>query len=238
MTEIAATEITAADLERLTEWDTPTICNGLEVTNPERRASGFTTGAMVCAFPELKPICGYARTATIRAVAAANRSAAENMAARQSYYEYVAGQPGPTVVVIQDLDAEPGFGAFWGEVNTAIHKGLGALGVVTDGSIRDLDACAPGFQLLARKVGPSHAHVHVVDNGGQVNIFGMVVQDNDIIHADRHGAVIVPRDAVKKLPDAIDLLTRKEAVILEAARAPGFDIEKLKTAMGQSADIH
>jgi len=233
------TDITAADLERLTEWDTPTICNGLEVTNPERRALGFTTGEMVCAFPDLKPICGFARTATIRAMAPAKRSAAENVAARQTYYDYVAnGGPAPAITVIQDLDSEPGFGAFWGEVNTAIHKGLGALGVVTDGSIRDLDACAPGFQLVARKVGPSHAHVHVVDHGGQVNIFGMIVNDGDVIHADRHGAVVVPADAVKKLPDAIDLLTRREAVILEAARAPGFNFETLKAAMGQSADIH
>lgn len=232
------TEISAADLDRLTAWDTPTICNALELTNPERRATGFTTGHMVCAFPELKPICGYARTATIRAVAPPVRSAAENLATRQAYYEYVAAKPGPTVSVIQDLDPEPGFGAFWGEVNTAIHKGLGALGVVTDGSIRDLDACAKGFQLVAGRVGPSHAHVHLVSHGGQVNIFGMVVNDGDIIHADRHGAVVVPRDAVKKLPDAVDLLTRREAVILDAARAPDFNIDKLKAAMGQSAEIH
>lgn len=232
------TEISAADLDRLTAWDTPTICNALEITNPERRATGFTTGSMVCAFPDLKPICGFARTATIRAVSPAVRSAAENLATRQAYYEYVAAKPGPTVVVIQDLDAEPGYGAFWGEVNTAIHKGLGALGVVTDGSIRDLDACAPGFQLVARKVGPSHAHVHLVDHGGQVNVFGMVVKDGDVVHADRHGAVVIPRDAVKKLPDAVDLLTRREAVILDAARAPGFDIEKLKAAMGKSSEIH
>ncbi|WP_028794931.1 RraA family protein [Thalassobaculum salexigens] len=233
------TDITAADLERLTDWDTPTICNGLEVTNPERRALGFTTGVMFCAFPELKPICGYARTATIRAMVAPKRTGAENVASRQAYYEYVAkGGPAPSISVIQDLDSEPGFGAFWGEVNTSIHKGLGALGVITDGSIRDLDASAPGFQLLARKVGPSHAHVHVVDHGGQVNIFGMVVNDGDIVHADRHGAVVIPPEAVKKLPDAIDLLTRREAVILDAARAPDFSFDKLKAAMGQSADIH
>ena len=232
------TDLTAADLAALTAWDTPTICSGLEVTNPDRRATGFTTQNMVCAFPDLKPICGYARTATIRAVAPADRTAAGNLAARQAYYAHVAETPGPTVTVIQDLDPDPGFGAFWGEVNTAIHKGLGSLGVVTNGSIRDLDACAPGFQLLAGKVGPSHAHVHVVDFGGQVNVFGMLVKAGDIVHADRHGAVVVPADAVRKLPEAIDLLTRREAVILDAARAEDFDIDKLKAAMGGAAEIH
>ena len=231
-------KITLADLQKLTEWDTPTICNGLEVTNPERRALGFTVEQMVCAYPDQKPICGYARTATIRAVAAPKRTAAENLSLRQAYYRYVAEGQGPTVSVIQDLDPNPGFGAFWGEVNTAIHSGLGALGLVTNGSIRDLDACAPGFQMLAGKVGPSHAHVHVVDYGGQVNIFGMLVDNGDIIHADRHGAVVVPADAVKKLPETIKLLERKEKVILDAARAPGFDIDKLTAAMGSAAEIH
>ena len=230
--------ITLADLQKLTEWDTPTICNGLEVTNPERRALGFTVEQMVCAYPDQKPICGYARTATIRAVAPPKRTAAENLNLRQAYYRYVAEGQGPTVSVIQDLDPNPGFGAFWGEVNTAIHSGLGALGLVTNGSIRDLDACAPGFQMLAGKVGPSHAHVHVVDYGGQVNIFGMLVDNGDIIHADRHGAVVVPADAVKKLPETIKLLERKEKVILDAARAPDFDIDKLTAAMGSAAEIH
>lgn len=232
------TDITRADLDKLCEWDTPTICNGLELTNPERRATGFTIEQMVCAYPDQKPICGYARTATIRAVAPPQRTPAENVASRQGYYRYVAEGQGPTVIAIQDLDPNPGFGAFWGEVNTAIHSGLGGLGLVTNGSIRDLDACAPGFQMLAGKVGPSHAHVHVVDHGGQVNIFGMLVNSGDIIHADRHGAVVVPADAVKKLPDAIDLLTRREEVILSAARGKNFTIDTLIAAMGSASEIH
>jgi regulator of RNase E activity RraA len=231
-------EITLADLQKLTEWDTPTICNGLELTNPERRSLGFTVEQMVCAYPDQKPICGYARTATIRAVAPPKRTGAENLALRQAYYRYVADGQGPTISVIQDLDPNPGFGAFWGEVNTAIHSGLGALGLVTNGSIRDLDACAPGFQMLAGKVGPSHAHVHVVDHGCQVNVYGMLVDHGDIIHADRHGAVVVPAGAVKKLPEAIGLLERREKVILDAARASDFDIEKLTAAMGSAAEIH
>jgi regulator of RNase E activity RraA len=126
----------------------------------------------------------------------------------------------------------------WGEVNTAVHKGLGCLGAVTNGSIRDLPDCAPGFQLLAGKVGPSHGHGHVVDFGGQVNVFGMNVRHGDIIHADRHGAVVVPADAVAKIPAAVELLVRREAVILDAARKPGFNIEILKRAMADSAEIH
>lgn len=232
-------DFTNTDLQLLTTWDTPTICNALEVVAPHRRTTGFTTRPMVCAFPDLKPIVGRARTATIRALDAPAGTPEELRARRIGYYEYVASGGGDgTITVIQDLDPVPGFGAFWGEVNTAVHKGLGSLGLVTDGSIRDLDAIAPGFQLLAGVVGPSHAHVHVVDWGQPVNIFGMAVQHDDIVHADRHGAVVIPGDVVKEVPAAVDLLTRREAVILEAARAPDFDIEKLRRAMSDSADIH
>ena len=232
------TAIDLAALDALRAWDTPTICNALEVVVPHRRATGFTVEHLHCLDPNLKPIVGYARTATFRSVEPSPLPADAVKAKRAAYYEYVAAPPGPTVVVIQDLDPNPGFGAFWGEVNTAVHKGLGALGCVTNGSMRDLDDCAPGFQLLAGKVGPSHAHGHIVDFGGQVNVAGMTVNDGDIVHADRHGAVVVPREAVAKLPAAVELLTRREAVILAAARSGGFDIDTLKRAMADSAEIH
>ena len=232
------TTVTAHDLERLAAWDTPTICNALELVVPDRRATGFTVRPLVCADPELRPIVGWARTATIRGSAPSGVAPAQQQRDRIGYYEYVASGARPAVAVIQDLDPDPGFGAFWGEVNTAVHKGLGVLGVVTNGSIRDLDACAPGFQLLAGLVGPSHAHVHVVDTGCPVDVHGMVVEHDAIVHADRHGAVVVPPEAVRELPAAVDLLTRREAVILECARQPDFGIEKLRRAMADASDIH
>lgn len=233
------TNLTQADLDALTAWDTPTICNALELTSPERRATGFTVRHLHCPFPHLKPIIGYARTAMIRSKHVPTRDKAAMRQQRTGYYEYVAAGPRPTVSVIQDLDGpDVGFGAFWGEVQTNIHKGLGCLGVVTDGCIRDLDMVADGFQMLAASYAPSHAHVHLVDFGGQVQVAGMIVSSNDLIHADRHGAVVVPADAVKKIPAAVDLLTRREKVILDAAKSPDFEIEKLKKAMGEADEIH
>jgi len=232
------TSLTRADLEVLAQWDAPTICNGLELLDARYRTSGFTTQNMVCLFPAQKPIVGYARTALIRATTPPTVDAAEARAMRIRYYEHVAAQPLPSIAVLQDLDPDPGYGAFWGEVNTSIHKGLGSVGAVTNGSFRDLDACAPGFQLLGGKVAPSHAWVHLTDIACEVNVFGMAVRPNDIIHADRHGAVVVPAECVKKLPAAIELLTRREAVILGAARAPGFDIAVLRKALADSAEIH
>ena len=235
---MAKTDITAADLKKLTDWDTPTICNGLEHLSSDYRVKSFTVEQMQCFDPSLPPIIGYARTAMIRSMTPPEGQPEEIREKRARYYETIAAEPNPSISVIQDLDPTPGFGAFWGEVNTAIHKGLGCLGVVTNGSFRDIDECAPGFQLLGGKVAPSHAWVHLVGIECEVNIFGMAVKPNDIIHADRHGAVVVPADCVKELPAAIDVLTRREAVILNVARAPGFNVDILKKAMADSAEIH
>ena len=225
-------------LDRLRAIDTPTICNALELVVPERRGIGFTSRPLVCLHPDMPPIVGYARTATIRAAQPPSASAADERRNRLDYYAYVESGPRPSIVVIEDLDPDPGVGAFWGEVNTSIHKGLGALGVITNGSIRDLDQCAPGFQLLAGMVGPSHAYVRVESFGGQVSVAGMTVQPDDLIHADRHGAVVVPADAAASLPAAADLLARREAVILAASRRDDFDARALAKAIGEGDDIH
>ncbi len=227
------------ELAALRAWDTPTICNALEITSPERRAVGFTVEPLVCAFPDLPPIVGYARTAQIRAHQPTSRPPAEMVAQRLEYYRYVAAESGPTVAIIQDMDGpRRGYGAFWGEVQSTIHINLGCLGVVTDGSVRDIDACAPGFQFIADRIGPSHAHVHLEDFGQAVNIAGMLVNSGDLVHADRHGAVVIPHDVAREVPAACELLERREAVILEACRQPDFDVEALGRAMADSADIH
>jgi regulator of RNase E activity RraA len=230
--------ITPELLARLAAADTPTVCNALELVVPERRAKGFTTRPFVVAFPALAPIVGVARTATIRAREPSSRAPAEAKALRLDYYRYVAAEALPTVAVIQDLDDPPGFGAFWGEVNSAVHKGLGCLGCITNGSIRDLDLLAPGFQLLAGSVGPSHAWVHIEAFGCDVEVHGMTVRHGDLVHADRHGAVVIPAEAASRLPEAIELCGRREAPILAAARAPGFTVEKLAAAWAEAEDIH
>ena len=230
--------LSAAELEELGEFDTPTICNALEVVVPERRALGFTTESVICPFPDLKPMVGYARTAMIRSTQPSGLSGAEQRAARLEYYRYVAGGAGPKVVVIQDVDSRVGFGCFWGEVQTAVHKGLGCLGLITNGGVRDLDAIAPSFQVLCGKVTPSHAHVHSIAMGGVVDVFGMVVRSNDLVHADRHGAVVIPSEFAREVAKAARLCMRREEPILKAARGPGFSLEVLEKAMAEAAEIH
>lgn len=229
--------ITHDDLQVLAQWDTPTICNALEITNPERRGWGFTVDPFAVLDADLPPIVGYARTAKIRAGSPDLSDGAKGMEARFPYYEYVASQNAPAVLLIEDVDPHPGIGAFWGEVHTAVHKGLGIAGCVTNGSFRDLTDSAPGFQILGGMVNPSHAFVHYIDFNCQVTVHGMTVNHGDIIHADQHGAVIVPEDAVKKIPAAVATISAKEKLILDAARRDDFSVEKLKAAIS-GGDIH
>ena len=228
-----------ASLQALTAWDTPTICNALEVIVPARRTLGFTRRPLVAPFPELKPVVGFARTAMIRSREAHPRDRESANRIRLGYYEHIAAQPLPSLSVIQDIDApDTGFGAFWGEVQTHVHKGLGCAGVITDGSVRDLEAMAPDFLVLAGSVMPSHAHVHLVDYGGTVSVAGMTVSPNDVIHADRHGAVVIPPEAVKEIPAAVALIARREKVIIDASKAPGFSVARLRQAFDEQEDIH
>jgi len=182
---------------------------------------------------------GYARTATIRSTHPHELDTKAARAQRIAYYEYVASGPGPQIVVIQDLDGpDRGFGAFWGEVQSTVHKALGCVGVITDGCIRDIPQWAPGLNVLAGSIAPSHAHVHLADFGKEVRVAGMVVRSGDLIHADRHGAVVIPHELAEKVPAACELMARKEAVILEMARKPGFNVEMLKEALAKQDEIH
>ena len=230
-------QISDAQIEALRNIDTPTICNLIEMAAPERRGYGYTVEHLHCIFPEMKPIVGYAKTATMRAKQPSKYTAQEYLQIRNNYFDYLNDGDLPKVSIVQDVDERPGYGAFWGEVFTAVHKALGCVGAVTNGSVRDLDMIADDFQLLAGVIAPSHAFVHAVDWGCEVNVHGMVVQDGDLIHADRHGAVVVPTDAVSDIIDQLDLMVRREKVVLDVARGPDFNVEKLKSAWKESTEI-
>ena len=229
--------ITKKQIDALREIDTPTICNLIEMAKPSRRGYGYTVEHLHCLFPDMKPVVGYAKTATMRAKQPSKFSPEEYLQIRNNYFDYLDRGDAPKISVVQDLDERPGYGAFWGEVFSACHKALGCAGAVTNGSIRDLDMIADNFQLLAGVIAPSHAFIHIVDWNCEVNVHGMVVQDGDLIHADRHGAVVVPIDVVDEIIAALDLMVRREKVILDVARGSNFNVERLKDAWKQSSQI-
>jgi regulator of RNase E activity RraA len=220
--------------EHLRRFDTPTICNALEIVRGYRFADGFTRQTLMAAFPGLPPIVGFARTARFVSSVPFDPARKERLL---GYYDFLAQGAQPTIAVIEDVDTHPGLGAFWGEVNTTVHWGLGCHGAVTNGSMRDLDAMCPFFQCLAAALTPSHVNAQIVDFGTPVNVLGMAVETGQVVHADKHGAVVFTLDEGEKLPAAIDLMVRREQVLLEAARKPGFSAAAMREAMGVSERV-
>jgi regulator of RNase E activity RraA len=219
------------EMDFLKSIDTPTVCNLIEIVAPQRRGAFYTVKHLHCPFPDLPPMVGFAKTVTIKAKDAIPLDASYAQR-RLDYLDYVAAEPRPSIMLIEDLDGEHvGYGAFWGEVQSNVHKGLGCLGTVTNGSIRDIPQIPDNFQMLAGSIGPSHAYVHVVELGCPVSIHGMAAESGDLIHADRHGAVVVPQEKILEMKAALDGLVKREARIIEAARTPGVTADKIKAAM-------
>ncbi|MEU3983241.1 hypothetical protein AB0F77_24665 [Streptomyces sp. NPDC026672] len=140
---------------------------------------------------------------------------------------------------LEDLDGDrAGTGCMWGEVNTTIHQRLGCLGTVTNGSVRDVDDNAPGFQILAGGVVPSRAHTWITGFGRPVTVHGMEVHHGDLVHADQHGAVRIPAPLVDQVLAAADTVTRRERALLATVRADSFTAAGLREAFRASDEIH
>lgn len=216
-------------LTLLRNVDTPTVCNAIEVAQGKRGFNAFTRGTMMAS--EAKGvIVGYAVTAQIAALAPPTEDAATIRARRMAYYKAMAEGPKPSVAVVEDLDYPDCIGAYWGEVNTTIHKGFGMSGALTNGVMRDLGDLAPDFPVVAGSVGPSHGFVHVRSVNEPIRIMGMEVRPGDLIHADRHGAVVIPPSVVAQLRGAIQKMQTTEKLVLDPARAEGFDFDAFEAA--------
>ena len=221
-------------LNVLRSVDTPTVCNAIEAAQGKRGFNNFTKGTMITSAPEERgAVVGYALTAKIAASAAPEEPADEIKKSRMSYYKYMAEGQKPSVAVIEDCDYPNCVGAFWGEINTTVHKGFGISGVVTNGVVRDLGDLPSGFPVIAGSVGPSHAFVHVKSFGIPVSVFGLSVEQGDLIHADRHGALVIPTEVISSLQNAIETLIATERLVLDPAKQPEFDFEAFTKAWAE-----
>jgi regulator of RNase E activity RraA len=222
--------MTPSLLEKLRSVDTPTVCNAIEVAQGKRGFNAFTRGTMLCSAPDEPAVVGYARTAKIAAVAPPSEPSDVIKKRRMAYYKHMADAPLPAVAVVEDMDYPDCIGAYWGEINTTVHKGFGLSGTLTNGVMRDLGDVPGGYPVIAGSIGPSHGFVHVREIGTPVEIFGMSVTDGDLIHADRHGAIVIPADIISVLENAIDKLLSTEHLILEPARKDEFDFDAFEKA--------
>ena len=224
--------IPADVLALLQRVDTPTVCNAIEVAQGKRGFDAYTKGTMQCSAVG-QSMVGFARTAKIAGREAPTEAPDVIRARRLDYFRNMAGGPRPAIAVLEDVDFPNCVSAWWGEVHTNVHKGLGLNGALTNGVMRDLGDLADGFPVVAGSVGPSHAFVHVRELGTAVNVFGMTVNQGDLVHADQHGGLVIPPDVIPHLKGAIEKMWAGEQIILGPAKDPDFNIDKLLAAWAE-----
>ena len=231
----SSTRLSNAALLELRRWNTPTIYNGWEqITAHDVADTGFNLEETRDFMPQMGPMIGYAVTLVVEP----SDPAHQRPEAWQAYRRYVAQQPGPKIVVVQDLDKPRVVGSFWGEVNAGVHRALGCVGTITDGAVRDLDEMtAAGFKALARRLCVGHAHVCPVRWDCEVEVFGRKVQPGQLIHADKHGFLAVPPEDEAPLLDASRFMDTNECrtVIAAARSADGKTADEILAALDEAA---
>ncbi|MBI2155315.1 MAG: RraA family protein [Candidatus Rokubacteria bacterium] len=218
-------------IDALRKVSSPSVANAIETFNVRPRHQGNVSNEIRALFPELGPMVGYAVTALIRAEPAPLQN---HRASTFAWWDYVLSIPAPRAIVVHDLDEPRGQGAQWGEVQANIHRALGCVGTLTDGSVRDLDEVrALGFQFAAAHVSVSHAYVHMVDFGLPVKVGGLWVKPGDLIHCDQHGAVTIPPEIAERVPEAVKRVEADERQIIGLCRSAKFSVDDLKALYKQ-----
>ena len=224
-----------AELLQLKRWNTPTIFNGWEqITKHDAAADAFNLEVTNDFMPQMGPMIGYATTLVVEM----SNMAHKNAKAWEDYRTYLAHMPGPNIAVVQDLDKPHFVGSFWGEVNSNTHRALGSVGTITDGCIRDVDEMTnAGFKALATRLCVGHAHSCPVRWNCEVEVFGRKIQPGQLIHADKHGFLAIPKGEEKHLLNAALFMDRNECeTVIPAARAcTGLKQEELLNQLNEAA---
>lgn len=225
-----------SELLELKRWNTPTIYNGWEqITKKDSGKECFNHEETKDFMPQMGPMIGYAMTVVIEPSNPDHQKSNQN--SWSEYRKYIASTSGPKIVVVQDLDKPKVMGSFWGEVNSNVHKALGCVGTITDGSIRDLDEMQnAGFKALAKRLSVGHAYSTPVKWDCAVEVFGTVVKPGQLIHADKHGFLAIPEEDEKDLLDAAKFMDMNEcnSLIDVARKSHGKSMDQILSELDEA----
>jgi 4-hydroxy-4-methyl-2-oxoglutarate aldolase len=215
-------------LERLRQIDTPTISNAIELYKVRDRTEGFMGYDVRCLFPQLGVMLGYAVTAICD-----NRPGP--VAGRQAYFKWleaIRDAPKPVVCVFQDVSPRRELSCYMGEIMANCAQKLGAVGLVTDGGVRDVaEVEALGFHYFAAGAVASHGNFAITEVGIPVTISGVPVRPGDLIHGDQNGALVIPDEVAERLPDGVEQIRARERRVLEFVHGPDFNLDGLVDIM-------
>jgi regulator of RNase E activity RraA len=211
--------ISAPTLARLAEFDTPTICNVIELFDVRPRNQGYLDGRIKCNFPELPPMVGFASTASFRSDAPPAGGDAYSSIDRQ--IETFAALPGPAVVVFADLD-DPPVAATFGEVMCSTYQAFGSVGLITSGGGRDLEQVrALRYPVFTGSTICSHGYCHILHVGLPVRVGGVTIRQGDLLHGDANGVTTIPLSIAAAVADLCAEFVAAEKIILDYVRGPG-----------------
>jgi 4-hydroxy-4-methyl-2-oxoglutarate aldolase len=226
-------DVSKQELESLRQFDTCMVANAIETFNVRLRNAGFADSSIHCVFEDAPPMVGYAATARLRT---GEPPIAGRLQDRTDWWTSILQMPEPRIVVIEDMDAPPGVGAFVGDVHGAILAALACVGFVTNGAVRELPGLRKlGLALFSGSVAVSHAYAHIFDFGAKVTVGGLEVHPGDLLHGDRHGLLTVPREIVSEIPSVAVRLQRTEREIIEFCRSPEFTVDRLRRMIRESS---
>ncbi|MDY3031738.1 MAG: RraA family protein [Clostridia bacterium] len=220
----------------LKRWNTPTIYNGLEaITKHDLSKECFNIEETRDFMPQMGSMVG--RAVTVVFEPSNPNHPKDNPNAWTEYRKYIASVEGPKIVVVQDLDKPNVIGSFWGEVNSNAHRALGCVGTITDGAVRDVDEmCNAGFKALARRMCIGHAFSTPVRWGCEVEVFGCKIKPGQLIHADKHGFIVIPEEDEDYILEAARFMDTNECstVIPSSRLNSGLSKEQLLEQMDRA----
>jgi 4-hydroxy-4-methyl-2-oxoglutarate aldolase len=222
--------LSTADLELLKRYDTPTVCNVIELFKVRPANCGYMDGRIRACFPELPPMVGYASTATFRAAAPARSTAYATIDRQIAAF---AEMPSPPVVVFQDLDDPPAAATF-GEIMCTAYQKFGAAGLITSGPGRDLDQVhVLRFPVFTNGVVCAHGHCHIPLIQTTVCVGGVTINPGDLLHGDCNGVTTIPREIASEVAQVCAEYMRAEAIILDYLRSERVTLSGFNEARSQ-----
>ena len=209
------------DLAALAQFDTPTICNTIELFEVRARTAGYMDSRIRACFPEMSPAVGYAATATMRC--AEPRREGDVYETLDQQVARFAELPGPPIVVYQDLD-DSAVAATFGEIICSTYRAFGAQALITSGAARDLDQVRRiGFPAFSNGAICSHGYSHTVDLHRPVRVGGLTVHPGDLLHADANGVATIPLEIASEVAGAAREFVQAEAIVLDYLKSPTVD---------------
>ena len=226
--------LTAAQLAALAKYDSPTICNAVELWDLRPRNAGYMNRDIRACFPQFPPMVGFALTSTFRSMSPPRTGDVYSSIGAQ--LDAFGALSGPPVIVFQDLD-EPSASATFGEVMCSTYKRFGAAGLITSGTGRDLAQVeALGFPAFTNGAAAAHGYCHIVSINVPVAVGGLTIYPGDLLHGDLNGVTTVPIEIAAEVPEACEEVARAEAIVLNYLRQSDVTVKGFNEARKECGD--